>query len=77
MADERVNYVDLVDRLGGDLVTLQSMKKDAKGVSPGKYLVVDFGGKEARLDPPLISAIDKAIKDALAEGSRGGCNTDK
>ena len=76
MADERVNYVDLVDRLGGDLVTLQSMKKTSLGKSPGKYLVIDFGGQEVRVDPPLIAAIDKAIKDALAEGSRGGCNAD-
>lgn len=69
----RINYMDLVDRLGADLKTLNDERKDKNGISRGKYLVIELGGQEIKLDPPLVVAINKAITDALSEGQNGSC----
>jgi len=60
-----VNYSDLADRLGGELVTLQKARaKTPNDPSPGKFMVIEIEGVEHRLEPDMLKAIDTAIKEA-------------
>jgi len=70
---DRINYADLVERLGADLVTLQRKTRTKNtDADPGKFMVVEIAGTEHRMEPALIQAFDTAIKDALEEAGRNG-----
>lgn len=60
----KIDYMKLAQKLGGELNSLQPLRAAEAGQpSPGKYLIMDFGQGEVRINPDLAGAIQQAIEN--------------
>ena len=64
MTKTPIDYVGIATKLGGDILRLQPERAPSDGVpSPGNFMIINLSGRETRLDPHLLEALDRALKD--------------